>query len=741
MPRLSVLTTRTRIERIDDRTENTRIPQIHDVYKRTDTISESLAKDVIDKMFFSEYPSAKEDGVSALSSFLMNSGNINELKHTGSLGAVVELLRRVNFKTTKPEYVSSLVNALYTLTVNDNEADKNMLEKLITNPHGVSVIVNLCIAMSGRLQEICLNIVVALSKLEQGINSLLNNNNIGKVLSSYELLIRNSTFLHVKHTATILINKFSAIKPELFPLNIFDTLILDALEHRKVDGFMEMQLLTGFLHHIKWLNNRNEKLRDVFYYFKYLTNELITETFENLDHMQLIVKAIVKESKDPKQLDYLIKHKLSIALQYLIRTDFMLFRKKANRGTETVTVNKNIKNNKYKRLSIQDTGERPIRTLQALTLVKPKAPIETRSDEINYFATSSSVKIYENIMKYRLEIIPEIISSGLLSALLFRVGKGSERDYRMNKLMLNFIYNLIMKVIILFYGKNHPDILHSISLSSIFPLPKIYVRYGETCAKKFSIPIEVLNDASYDENNKLNDLRATCNSLQAQGVITLLYSNLSGEDGDNIKVAITSLSLMSFGSFRDEALLPENLNKLFSITSYKNDCFIAGISIICALILSNPPESVLSQLVINHKAVSILISALKLSGWKFHEKDIVFQALSKLAFHSQFSEKISECSGYSYLIAYIKAKKKNFRRRKHDDDDDDGIDEEEAADDGIQIVYRTIKRDFLLSKVQAVLKRSIVRIRSQRLLFDRRAKVIQEDEKKNESSVNMRKFK
>ena len=734
MPRLSVLTTRMRIERIDDRTENTKIPHIHDVYKRTDTISENLAKDVIDKMFFSEYPSAKEDGVSALSSFLMNSGNISELKHTGSLGAVIELLRRVDFKTTKPEYISSLVNALYTLTIKDNEADRNMLEKLITNPHSVSVIINLCIAMSGRLQEICLNIIVALSKLEQGITSLLRNGNIYQVFSSHELLIRPSTFLHVKHTATNLINKFTAIKPELFPISIFDTLVLDALEHRKVDGYMEVQLLTGFLHHIKWLNSRNETLNSVFYYFKYLLNELITETFENLDHMQIIVKTIVKESKDPKQLDYLLKNKLSIALQYLIRTDFMLYRKKANRGADTTSVNKSIKKEKHKRLSIQDTGERPIRTLQALTLVKPKAPIETRSDEINYFATSSSVKIYENIMNYKMEIIPEIISSGLLSALLFRVGKGSERDYRMNKLMLNFFHNLIMKVIFLYYGKNHPDVFHSMSLSAIYPLPKVYVRYGEICPQKFALPAEVLHNVTYGKYNKLNDLRATCNSLQAQGVISLLYSNLSGEDGDNVKVAITSLSLMSFGSFRDEALLPDNLHKLFSVTSYRNDCFIAGLSVICALILSNPPESILSQIMLHHKAVSLLISALKLSGWKFHEKDIVFQALSKFVFHPQFCEKIAECAGYSYLIAYIKAKKKNFRRRKQNDDD--GIDEEDADDDSFHIVYRAIKRDFLLSKVQAVFKRSIVRIRTQRLVADRRVKLIEE-----EKSVNVRKSK
>ena len=84
-----------------------------------------------------------------------------------------------------------------------------------------------------------------------------------------------------------------------------------------------------------------------------------------------------------------------------------------------------------------------------LSLVKPdKKGTQSRNEDINLFCTRYVVILYENIMTIKMEIISDLASSGIIGALLFRVGTGKDRDPRFSKVVGHFIHQLLMKVMV-----------------------------------------------------------------------------------------------------------------------------------------------------------------------------------------------------------------------------------------------------------------------------------------------------
>jgi hypothetical protein len=137
---LSIGTVRMRMERLDERTKASILPPIDDLFAATQQEPE-LTKLLIDNMTFSSYPGAKEFSASSLKAFLMNSKNLAEFRHAGSIGALLESIRRTNIsEECKGEHVENIVKSLYILIKDDT----NCMNRLLAHPFGVKTIIRLC---------------------------------------------------------------------------------------------------------------------------------------------------------------------------------------------------------------------------------------------------------------------------------------------------------------------------------------------------------------------------------------------------------------------------------------------------------------------------------------------------------------------------------------------------------------------------------------------------------------------
>ena len=71
------------------------------------------------------------------------------LKRTGSLGAVVELLRKIDVQANpSSQHIQNLVKCLHTLMTSDG--DKAIQQRFLSNPYGISTILRLCKYTSGK---------------------------------------------------------------------------------------------------------------------------------------------------------------------------------------------------------------------------------------------------------------------------------------------------------------------------------------------------------------------------------------------------------------------------------------------------------------------------------------------------------------------------------------------------------------------------------------------------------------
>ena len=717
--RMSASTTRLRIDQISDRTTATVLPKVEDVYLRAEDIDQSLTKTIVDKMIFSEYPSAKYDGTSALTAFLMNTGNVGELKEAGSLGAVLELLRRADIENkARSEHVYNLTKSLCALTLQkDGTLDRNVLERFLSNPHAIPILLTLCKHMSGELQDATVTILLAISKSKIGITTLTKAPmKLIDTLLSPELTYNKGTAVFVRHTAASLLNRLTSARPDLFPADQFMELVLDANGKRRITGYMEMQILNAFCAHLSWLESRKSELDSVFLLFRHFISELKTESFESLDHMRLIVQACVYASKDPKQLAYMLQNELNVALQYLVRTDFSLHRRKAEKGSQSAS--KKTKEVKYKRLSVQDTGERPTRTLLALLLVQPPeggAKSDNNLEDVNFFATESAIKIFENIMVLSEEIIGEITTSGLLPALLFRVGNGSERDLRYNKLAVSFMHAIIMKLSLAVRDKNSvlvpkmplTDLRERSSKESV----GVYGRHGEVVRYASELErldhqtkmIIAMNESA--DQIQMNDMKSMSKTLHSQGVTALFYSNLTGDDADTMRKAVTCLSLMHFSVISEVMVSVESIIRLSFLATNRPDTYFPVLSLLSDILLSDPSEEILDAM-LEEKTMKIILSSLKLSGWLFHCKSVVYRAVSKLADRPIFIKQVHEVKGMSALLTELKVKKKAKKSSMRkalamaEGDEDDENDE----DDGTAILYVTLHKELCCLKVQNIIR-------------------------------------
>lgn len=699
-----------------------------------------MGKLLVNKSIFSNFPKAQESGAVALTTFLMNSGNRDELKHSGGLGAVIEMLRRVDI--AKPnavfnrDHLSNLIKSLHTLT----EEDKQMQERLFAHPLGLGLTNDLCFYCHGKDQLYAIEILKSLSNLKNGRSILLQHNTLD-VLMSPQLLHENKTSLAVRHCAANLIFRLIDFSPKSLSVSEMVSIIINNDEIRQVDGYCEIQLLQAFLVHLEGLTKSNERLPEVFTLFGHLIDEMKSSTFENLDHLQLILRCCLLVSKDPLQVNFMISRGLGIAMQYLVRTDFLLFRRKTTSDLELVGDDMTVYAMKSRLVGLQrgkvhkkKAMDRTVGTLMALSLVMPEVHHEkSKNAEINIFTTESVLRMYTVMLSYKLDLVSELVSSGMVPALLIRVGKGHMINERYNKPVMSFLHSLLVKVMVAQphrgelmamillgqpWGVYHYKQRPFCRLGNLFlPVPVV----DPSC-----LPTDLLDMLSHPvlstqlRPNGLLDIRVISNTLRAQGVTELFFTNLRSA-GATVPVEVADsvkcLSLLVFPVIAKEICETNVLRKLLNMDSV---CFFPTLSLLVDIIPYCEKDDACIASIVDNSGIKLLVKGLQVSGRVFPMKTMVYSCLAKLTKHHRFYDRLIYAQGISIVAGETKARRMNLKRMSRRERNER---EDEIKSQGIEILEAVLRGDIAAMMVQALVRGFVCRAVQKRRMMQRQRSI------------------
>lgn len=263
----------------------------------------------------------------------------------------------------------------------------------------------------------------------------------------------------------------------------------------------------------------------------------------------------------------MLKHGLGLVLQYIVKTDFELWRK----PIMAVTKSSRTGVSKETRSSSQ-------LLLEAIRAVPMKA---SKLEEVNYKSTRYAVQIYENVIDHDSSEISEIVTSGLISGMLFRVGTGQHIDQRFNRLVVHFIREILIIVSI----TQNQD---SIALEAA---PSRFVPGNKKKKRKFQRGDEVtkaIEDGNVVEISTLEapvqktDVRSVSTTLHSQGVTGLfLQCILGADDVELVSEAMAGLSLLSFSCIVSNICNENVMGKICFYCLTRYDCFFPGLSLVC----------------------------------------------------------------------------------------------------------------------------------------------------------------
>lgn len=197
---------------------------------------------------------------------------------------------------------------------------------------------------------------------------------------------------------------------------------------------------------------------------------------------------------------------------------------------------------------------------------------KSKIDDINYKMIRLVVQIYEHVLSIGLHVVGDIVASGLITGLLFRVGKGKNVDKRFHKIVVHFIYLLLVKVAL-----DQPVNSRPMSVISFAPRPATYARAGSNISTKQQ-PVKMKSMLGQQELK--TDIRTISHKFHAQEVTALLITCLDSEDYEIISEAMSSLASMSFNVVKSSIIDITILNKISLYASTRQDCFFSGLDIL-----------------------------------------------------------------------------------------------------------------------------------------------------------------
>lgn len=354
-------------------------------------------------------------------------------------------------------------------------------------------------------------------------------------------------------------------------------------------------------------------------------------------------------SKDTNHCEFLLKNSLGISLQYIVRTDFELFRRRVD-PTRTA-----MKHRRHPSSSSLPSSPIPASLSSARSLSSSQSSIRTHTssssrhnqspsrrgnytvnlvrdsihqvissksiEDINFKMTRLVILIYENVLKLGIHVIGDIVSSGLISGLLFRVGKGENIEKRFFKLVNHFIYLLLIKLSLTLDSSER-----SMAVTDIAP-PEVYTRGGnkssdieelrslpgtsQSMRRKYtsssmsspsnpssslssravspaapstassSSPFHVnITNKLVKEQSEPITMRTVTKKLHVQGVTELLISSLDSDDYDVIRDSLISLASLHFSTIKSLIIVEKVIGRITAYTHTRKDCFYSGLALI-----------------------------------------------------------------------------------------------------------------------------------------------------------------
>jgi len=693
----SIYLKREKLNRVMERSQklDQTFPALAEFFSSSQSLEEEFATDLVDKITFSKYPGSQISGSAALRAFVTSEKNLPVLKTNGTIGALVNVLLRVDIQCEgTSKHVENAIQSLHVL-LND---DIVVQQRLLANPHIVPIILKLNQYTLEDTQSKAFDILEWLSLLENGLNFLLEKGLVD-VLFRSELLHSTKATTRVKHGAVDMILKIATMDPmkisptvienALFRLNTSNIPSDGFMDHAAVDSYMEQSLLDSLMLHLKACDRSDIAELGQYILLPFLIKTILDEKFENLDQVHQIVHIISWYSKSLYHSDFLLRNDILAMLQYLVHTDFNIFRRRQNK--DPVALATSLKKQIKSKSLFAD--KRSLPTLMALAIVKPQSSAALKTTDVNFSITISAITIYENLVNVKPDVVGSIISSGFIPALLFRVGSGPDLDVRMNIAAVKFLEKVLLKVCL-----SQPRFGRKISLIGTLPKPKIYIRLPKI---ESAVGNEGARGIDYTTGS-VKDIALITRTVRAQGVVALFIQSLRRtEHQELIRQSLLGLSYLHFPAIASDIYGPENISRICHLTKTKQECYFCGLALVCDSILYLDVSLENINEIIQCHAIEMLCKALHLSSWMFFMKDTVYRALSKLTQHPEFYSilvRINEVPIVCYEMTIRKRSdsRKNRRARLVAGEDDDGT----------EALFFVLRQDWAATRIQSIVRRS-----------------------------------
>jgi hypothetical protein len=275
----------------------------------------------------------------------------------------------------------------------------------------------------------------------------------------------------------------------------------------------------------------------------------------------------------------MLSHGLGLVLQYVVKTDFELWRK------PVMMVKK----------SARTTGGDSKRADGAKIVLEAVRNLSSRGpkiDEVNFKSTRIAVQIYEHVMEHSIAEIAEIVSSGLITGMLFRVGRGQNIDPKFNGLVVHFVREILV-IVSIADSREHMALVSASAVESpqaggdhkgakrrTHGKKRKYCR-GDEVVKAISDG-NVVEVSTLDDGPHGTDIRSISTTLHSQGV-TRLFLNciVNGDDVDLVSAALSGLSLLHFQSILNDVAKEDVMGKICFYCLTRYDCFFPGLTLVC----------------------------------------------------------------------------------------------------------------------------------------------------------------
>lgn len=267
----------------------------------------------------------------------------------------------------------------------------------------------------------------------------------------------------------------------------------------------------------------------------------------------------------------MLKNGLGLVLQYVVKTDFEQWRK------PIMTIDRSTRAGATK--GAKSSSQLLLDAIRSVPIRSSKL------EEVNYKSTRYAIQIYENIMEHDVSEISEIVTSGLITGMLFRVGRGQHVDQRFNRLVVHFVREILVLVSISQNQESMALEATNDATATKKGRKKRKFQRGDEVSKAIQDG-DVVEISTLAIQEQKTDIRSVSTTLHSQGVTGLfLQCILSADDVELVSEAMSGLSLLYFPCIVSYICNESIMGKICFYCLTRYDCFFPGLSLVCEVMV------------------------------------------------------------------------------------------------------------------------------------------------------------